>query len=114
MTAKLTRAWIASLAIVALWVAGGHSQTPLASGELMVVDCAPGSYGGKLVMAQRAEPKTFQPVFAVDAPSREVIRLMTADLIHINRLSQKTEPALAKSWEVSKDGRRYTLQLRRG
>ncbi len=80
----------------------------------MVEDCSPGSYGGRLVIAQRAEPKTLQPVFAVDAPSREVIRLMTADLIHINRLTQKTEAALAESWEVSKDGRRYTLHLRRG
>ena len=47
-----------------------------------------GAYGGRLVLAQRAEPKTLQPVFAVDSPPREVIRLIMADLIHINRLSQ--------------------------
>jgi peptide/nickel transport system substrate-binding protein len=79
----------------------------------MIIDCGIGSPGGRLVVAQRAEPKTLQPVFAIDAPSREVIRLMTADLIHINRLTQKTEPALAESWTISKDGRRYTLRLRR-
>ena len=93
-------------------VAGPLSQRP--STELMIADCEPGLYGGRLVVAQRAEPKTLDPVFAVDNPSREVIRLMNADLIHINRYSQKTEPALAKSWTVSKDGRRYTLQLRKG
>ncbi len=39
---------------------------------------------------------------------------MMGDLVHINRLSQQTEPALAKSWKVSQDGLRYTLKLRRG
>ncbi len=85
-----------------------------AAGDVLTVDCEVGLPGGRLVIAQRAEPKTLHPVFAVDVPSREVIRLMTADLIHINRQSHKTEPALAKSWTVSKDGRRYTLQLRHG
>ena len=37
-----------------------------------------------------------------------------ADLIHINAETQQTEPALAKSWTVSPDGRRFTLVLRRG
>src|SRR6202034_62882 len=51
---------------------------------------------------------------ALDEPSRDVIRCMTADLIHINRGSLKTEPSLAKSWNVSRDGRQYTLRLRHG
>jgi peptide/nickel transport system substrate-binding protein len=36
------------------------------------------------------------------------------DLIEINRSSQQTEPALAKSWKISPDGRTFTLQLRKG
>lgn len=67
-----------------------------------------------MVIALRAEPKTLNPVFASDAPSREVISTMQSDLIHINRATQLTEPALAKSWTVSADGLRYTLTLRRG
>jgi len=39
---------------------------------------------------------------------------MQADLVHINRATQLTEPAIAKSWEVSADGLRYTLRLRTG
>ena len=39
---------------------------------------------------------------------------MSGDLIHINRYTRKTEPALAKSWTISPDGKRFTLQLRRG
>jgi peptide/nickel transport system substrate-binding protein len=74
----------------------------------------PGDSGGSLIVALRSEPKTLNPILSVDATSREVISAMNADLIHINRETQRTEPALAKSWTVSPDGRRYVLQLRRG
>ncbi|HVH88381.1 MAG TPA: ABC transporter substrate-binding protein [Terriglobales bacterium] len=81
----------------------------------MEIDSAPpGTYGGMLVIGQRAEPKTLNPVLAFDAPSREVIGRMTADLVHINRVTQKPEPALASSWKIASDGRRFTLKLRRG
>lgn len=73
-----------------------------------------GTYGGGLTIGQRAEPKTLNPVLSSDASSREVIGRVMADLIHINRASQRTEPALAKSWKTSPDGRVFTLQLRRG
>jgi len=49
-----------------------------------------------------------------DAPSREVVDRMTGDLIHINRATQATEPALATGWTRSADGRVYTLTLRKG
>jgi peptide/nickel transport system substrate-binding protein len=80
----------------------------------MVTDNPIGHPGGRLVLALRSEPKTLNPVLAEDAASQEVIRCVTADLIDINRATQKTEPALAKSWTVSRDGRQYTLHLRRG
>ena len=73
-----------------------------------------GHYGGHLTIGQRAEPKTLNPVTATDAVSREVIGRLMGDLIEINRSSQQTEPALAKSWKVSPDGRTFTLQLRKG
>jgi peptide/nickel transport system substrate-binding protein len=62
----------------------------------------------------RTEPKTLNPAIAGDNASREVLHRMMADLIHINRESQQTEPALAKSWTVSADGLRYVLELRQG
>jgi len=82
--------------------------------ELQITDNEIGRYGGTLVVAQRSEPKTLNPVTAADVPSREVIGRLMADLIHINRASQQTEPSLAKSWTVSNDGRVFTLKLRRG
>jgi ABC-type transport system substrate-binding protein len=72
-----------------------------------------GRYGGRLVIGQRSEPKTLNPVTATDAVSREVIGRLMADLITINKASQQTEPALAKSWKMSADGRTFTLKLRR-
>ena len=88
---------------------------PVNKGEEVLVDSiSPGSYGGMLVIGQRAEAKTFNPVMAIDAPSREVIGRMTADLIHINRVTQKAEAALASSWKISKDGRSFVLKLRKG
>jgi len=91
-----------------------HGLAPQAGAERMIADGAAGHAGGRLVIALRSEPKTLNPAFALDEPSRDVIRCLTADLIHINRGSLKTEPSLAKSWSVSRDGRQYTLQLRRG
>jgi peptide/nickel transport system substrate-binding protein len=82
--------------------------------DLLHTTSEPGIRGGKLVIAQRSEPRTFNPIVAVDQNSYGVNARLQADLIHINRATQKTEPALAKSWSVSKDGTQFTLKLRRG
>jgi peptide/nickel transport system substrate-binding protein len=82
--------------------------------ELLALPGEVGQSGGRLVVALRGEPKTLNPVIAADARSREVIGVMQADLVHINRATQLTEPALAKSWKVSPDGLTYTLVLRKG
>jgi len=37
-----------------------------------------------------------------------------ADLVHINRATLETEPALAKACRISADGLRYTVELRQG
>ena len=73
-----------------------------------------GTYGGILVTAQRSDPRSFNPITALDTATRELIGLMQADLIHINRKTGKTEPALAKTWDVSENGLVYTVHLRRG
>jgi peptide/nickel transport system substrate-binding protein len=82
--------------------------------DALVTSNPVGHRGGIVTIALRSEPKTLNPALATDASSLGVIYCMNADLIHINRETQRTEPALAKSWSVSRDGRTYTLQLRRG
>ena len=89
-------------------------QQTNAKEELLAVPGDIGRFGGRLVISLRAEPKTLNPLTAADAPSREVIGAMQSDLVHINRATQLTEPALAKSWKISPDGLQYTLILRQG
>jgi peptide/nickel transport system substrate-binding protein len=85
-----------------------------AAGEEVLAVSEAGHHGGRLVVALRAEPRTLNPIAAVDAPSKDVIGRLSADLIHINRGTQTTESALARSWTRSADGLTYTLRLRRG
>src|SRR5580693_338390 len=108
--------WRACLVFIAIFCACSATRAwPQRSSEdRMIAGSATGHAGGRLVVALRSEPKTLNPALALDEPSRDVIRCLTADLIHINRGSLKTEPSLAKSWTVSRDGRQYTLHLRRG
>jgi peptide/nickel transport system substrate-binding protein len=91
-----------------------HAASSSPNEELLISDDPVGHAGGRLVVSLRSEPKTLNPIISADISSREVISQMTADLIHINRQSQKTESALAKSWKVSRDGLQYTLKLRHG
>jgi peptide/nickel transport system substrate-binding protein len=96
-------------------MASAPAPQPVNPGEeLARVEGVTGRYGGHLVVGQRSEPKTLNPVTMTDAISREVVERLHADLIEINRASQKTEPALAKSWKMSADGRTFTLKLRKG
>jgi peptide/nickel transport system substrate-binding protein len=89
-------------------------QQKSAKEELLVLPGEVGKRGGRLVVALRGEPKTLNPLIAADTRSREVIGIMQADLVHINRATQLTEPALAKSWKISPDGLQYTVVLREG
>ncbi len=115
MKSKRIRILTVSLAAFLLLAGGAFAQsTSGAATDYQQTNAEAGKYGGRLVVALRAEPKTLNPIAAVDSPSREVIWRMMADLVHINRFSQQTEPALAKSWAITPDGRRYTLKLRRG
>jgi peptide/nickel transport system substrate-binding protein len=107
------REFIAMCALLLLAVTSYAQQTS-AKEELLGLPGEIGRSGGRLVISLRAEPKTLNPLTAADAPSREVIGAMQADLVHINRATQLTEPALAKSWKISQDGLEYTLTMRQG
>jgi peptide/nickel transport system substrate-binding protein len=110
---KLLRLLV-GLVVSAAPVAIALAQRDNSNEELLTLTGEAGRFGGRLVTSLRAEPKTLNPVVATDAPSQEVIGAMQADLVHINRATQLTEPALAKSWKVSPDGLDYTVTLRQG
>jgi peptide/nickel transport system substrate-binding protein len=116
---KFPYCWILpSLSLLLILTIGapsvGAPQKKNSTEELLVLPGEPGHTGGRLVVSLRGEPKTLNPLIAADARSREVIGVMQADLVHINRATQLTEPGLAKSWKISPDGLAYTLVLRKG
>jgi peptide/nickel transport system substrate-binding protein len=70
--------------------------------------------GGELRFCIRSEPKNFNPLMVNDDPS-ETIRYLTGGvLVRVNRVTQKTEPALATEWKVSEGGKRIVFKLRQG
>lgn len=105
-----------TLALSVVFATGARlaSQQAATATEWLVSRAEVGRSGGQLVVVERAEPRTLNPIVAIDAPSREILARTTADLIHIDRETQQPQPALARAWTVSPDGRRFTLSLRRG
>jgi len=110
---RLTLLYVCLLAATC-FAAGTVPDAAKPGEELARMADVTGQYGGHLTIGQRSEPKTLNPVTATDAVSREVIGRLMGDLVEINRSTQQTEPALAKSWKISPDGRMFTLQLRKG
>ncbi|MFZ0591090.1 MAG: ABC transporter substrate-binding protein [Bryobacteraceae bacterium] len=101
-------------------LAGSQFEANLRSGDAfqvddsLVVKTMDGRRGGTIVISERSEPRTFNPLTAIDGTSRNIVGLLMADLIHIDRYTQQSEAALAASWNVSSDGKEYTLHLRHG
>jgi peptide/nickel transport system substrate-binding protein len=87
-----------------------NSSLPLLILSLLATTLAAAA---ELTISLRAEPKTFNPIFAIDNPSREIIRLLFSDLVHIDREQLTTQPALAEKWRVSSDAKSIDLTLRR-
>ncbi len=74
----------------------------------------PARLPGELAWTIGYDPKTFDPA-KVDDIDSETVRYLTAGvLLRFNRLTQKLEPRLAESWNLSPDGRTITFKLRGG
>jgi len=97
-------------AALALSAAGGPagaqpSRTPMA---------ATGVFGGRFVIGTISDAKTFNPILSNETSSSDVSdRLFTA-LTETDNLTRRNRPALARSWEGSRDGLTWTWHLRRG
>src|SRR5215471_11968480 len=92
--------------ILCFWLADAPSlaaQAPEAGEDVLTTPGQLGQRGGRLVASLHSDPKTLNPVTAVDAYSRQIIGLLSADLIHINPFTQRSGAALAKSWKASSD-----------
>jgi peptide/nickel transport system substrate-binding protein len=78
-----------------------------------VANCEPGTPGGRLVLTAPGNPRTFNPLLAVDPGSDAVVRLLFSPLVSVNMESQQPEPGLAESWSVAPDQKTWTFKLRK-
>lgn len=69
---------------------------------------------GELAWTIGYDPKTFDPAMVDDQESEQVRYLTAGVLLRFNRLTQKVEPELAESWNLSADGKTLTFRLRPG
>jgi peptide/nickel transport system substrate-binding protein len=80
----------------------------------LVSDCEPGIAGGRLVVSEYGDPKTFNPVAgADDAGSETIYRHLFAGLLGFDEISQQVEPGLAESWTNAADNKTWTFKLRK-
>ncbi len=64
-----------------------------------------------LVFINGAEPETLDPAIITGQPEGRVVSALFEGLLRFNAAGQ-AEPGVAKSWEVSPDGRTYRFHLR--
>ena len=79
----------------------------------MVVDCTPGIQGGRLIVDEIGDPKTFNMITAAEASSIDIGRFLFWGLLNYDFASQQVLPGLAQSWTNSTDGKTWTLTLRK-
>ena len=67
--------------------------------------------GGRMTVAYRSEPKTFNRLVSPQIAEELVARLTQATLVRLNRKTGELEPRLAREWTSSPDGLTWTLTL---
>ena len=121
----MTCRWVTLVALLASVTAGcGRRTTPAAAGyhdahplpaEPMVVTVPmAGRYGGRFVFGETSNPKTFNALMANEQSSSDITNQIFTALIAFDNETQKTGPALAKSWDAAADGLTWTFHLRNG
>ena len=74
-----------------------------------------GDYGGRLIIGIIEDPKSFNPILAVDENSKSVLLpAIFSTLITYDHENNKSLPYLAKDWSSSLDGLLWTFKLRKG
>jgi peptide/nickel transport system substrate-binding protein len=99
------------------WRRGLASILALAC-AIALLGCSPAMLKGKaarvpqVVLSILSDPKTFNYVLSAESPN--IFGLTYQGLVEENPLTGETEPALAKSWEISPDKLRIVFTLREG
>ena len=111
---------IAMLACVSVLAGCGKSAGPRVDAAHplppapLVAKGDPGQPGGRFMIGTSASPRTFNPLFAFDAASDGIVRLLFAPLVMLDAATQQPGPGLAESWSVAPDQKTWTFKLRQG
>lgn len=70
------------------------------------------AYGGKLVLSTTSDPRSFNDIMAKETSTSTVTQYIFEGLTTSNPYNLKVEPNLARSWDVSADGKVWTFYLR--
>lgn len=81
--------------------------------KIVTVDTV-GRHGGRFVLGQTGNPRTFNAMMANESSSGDITNLTFSSLTDFDNETQEIEPGLAKSWEVAPDGVTWTFHLRKG
>ena len=73
-----------------------------------------GRHGGRFVVTNISDAKTFNPVVAKETSTSDITDRMFAGVVRRNQLTLEWEPGLAERWEISDDQKTITLFLRSG
>ncbi|RLG29235.1 ABC transporter substrate-binding protein, partial [Methanosarcinales archaeon] len=79
-----------------------------------IVEPYTGRYGGTLFLSTTSGPKTLNPANAQETSSTDIIGWFLEQLVDFDKNGGIRGGQLAKSWEVSEDGRSYIFHIRKG
>ena len=79
----------------------------------VVATCGPGIRGGKLIISELGDPKTFNYITASEQSSIDICRMIFWNLLNLDVPTQTVEPGLAEFWTNSPDGKTWTFRLRK-
>ncbi len=107
---------IPAILVIALLAGGGYYwfgrlQAPGGSSASNTDSPSP---GGRITVAYRSEPKTFNRLVSPNAAEDLVSRLTQATLLRLDRTTGELGPGLASEWTGSPDGLTWTLKLQEG
>ena len=79
----------------------------------VVVDCHAGIRGGKLIISELGDPKTFNYITQNEESSQDIVRFLFWGLLNMDEPTQEVKPGLAEFWTNSPDGKTWTFRLRK-
>ncbi len=79
----------------------------------VVANCHAGIRGGRFIISEIGDPKTFNPITENEQSSIDINRFLFWGLLNFDQQNQTIEPGLADFWTNSPDGKTWTLRLRK-